>query len=73
VDPTLTIIGEFLRQGILGLVIAGLLLGWLHPKWVVDEYRKREAVKDAVIERQSIVIEKLAQRSARAAAKDADA
>ncbi len=58
------LLAEFLRQGILGLVIVGLLVGWLVPKWVVDEYRIRDKVKDEIIARQSAVIERLAAKRA---------
>jgi hypothetical protein len=67
IDP---VVGEFLRQGFLGLVIVGFLLGWIAPKFVLDEYRKREAVKDATIDRQAALIEKLAEKAARVAPKD---
>ena len=40
-----TLVAEVLKQGTLGLAIAALILGWVIPKWVLDEYRKREAVK----------------------------
>jgi hypothetical protein len=63
VDPTTSVLSEFLRQGLLGLVIVGVLTGWLTPKWVVDEYRKREQIKDATIERQSALIERLAEKA----------
>jgi hypothetical protein len=62
-DATTSIIAEFIRQGVLGIVIVGFLLGWLVPKWVVDEYRAREKVKDATIERLSAVVEKLAVKA----------
>jgi hypothetical protein len=58
---------ELLRQGFLGLVITALITGWLVPRWVVDEYRDREARKNAIIERQAKVIERLAGRNARIA------
>lgn len=51
-----------LGYGVLGLVVVLLMLGVLIPKWVVDEYRKREALKDQVIERLSAAIERLADR-----------
>jgi hypothetical protein len=54
---------ELFRNGILGLVVAALIIGWLVPKWVLDEYRKREAGYLATIERQSEVIEKLAAKA----------
>lgn len=53
---------EFIRQGLLGLVIGAFILGWLSPKWVVDEYRRRETVKDEIIRRQSALIERLAAK-----------
>lgn len=49
--------------GVLGLVFVLLLLGWLAPKWVRDEDKKREAVKDAIIERLTVAIERLADRA----------
>jgi hypothetical protein len=58
-----TFVAEFVRQGLLGLIIAGLLLGWLVPKWVLDEYRKREAVKDATIDRLTAILERLAVKA----------
>lgn len=51
-----------LGYGVLGLVVLLLMLGILIPKWVVDEYRKREVLKDQVIERLSAAIERLADR-----------
>ncbi len=62
-DPATGLIAEFVKQGILGLVIIALVLGWLVPKWVIDEYRVRLAVKDKIIERQSALIERLAARA----------
>jgi hypothetical protein len=61
------LIADLLRNGVLGLVIAALLSGWLAPKWVLDEYRRRLEAKDATIERQARVIERLASRGARLA------
>lgn len=63
-DPTTSLLTEFLKQGALALVVAGLLLGWLVPKWVVDEYKLRLKVKDDIIERQSNLIEKMAAKAA---------
>lgn len=57
------VISELLRQGILGIVLAALILGWLTPKWVIDEFKKREEIKDRIIERQSAVIERLAEKA----------
>lgn len=52
----------FLGYGVLGVVVLLLMLGILVPKWVIDEYRKREAVKDAVIAQQAAALERLADR-----------
>jgi hypothetical protein len=60
------VIGELVRQGILGIVVAALILGWLVPKWVMDESRKREDLKDQIIARQSAIIERLAEKAPRA-------
>lgn len=54
-----------LGYGVLGLVVLLLLLGILVPKWVVDEYRKREAMKDATLDRLTAALEKLADREDR--------
>lgn len=63
-DPTTGLIAEFLKQGAFALVIVGLLVGWLVPKWVVDEYKLRIKLKDEIIERQSALIEKMAAKAA---------
>jgi hypothetical protein len=60
-EAATNIVTEFLRQGPLGLVIVAFLTGWLAPKPVIDESRKREALKDTIIERQAALIEKLLQ------------
>lgn len=59
-DPIIT---EWLRYGLLGLIVVALLLGILIPKWVLDEYRAREKFKDAIIERQAQALERLADKS----------
>jgi hypothetical protein len=46
IDP---VIEGFLDRGVIGLVFVAVLIGWLAPKWVLDEYRKRESVKDELI------------------------
>lgn len=58
-------IEDLFDRGLLGLLFVLILLGFLVPKWVVDEYRKREGVKDAVIERLTAAIEILAARAER--------
>lgn len=58
-DP---ITAEWLRYGLLGLTIAALLLGILVPKWVLDEYRTREKIKDSIIERQAQALERIADK-----------
>lgn len=63
---------ELLDNGPLAIVVAGFILGWFAPKWVIDESRRREASKDAIIERQAKVIERLAGRGARIADLPAD-
>jgi hypothetical protein len=60
-EAATNIVTEFLRQGPLGLVIVAFLTGWLAPKPTIDEFKKREALKDSIIERQSELIEKLLQ------------
>jgi hypothetical protein len=45
-DP---VVSELLRQGILGVIIAGFVLGWIVPRPAMDAAVKREAVKDAII------------------------
>jgi len=57
------IVAELIRQGVLGLVLAALILGLLVPKYVVDELRRQLAIKDGIIERQSGVIERLAEKA----------
>jgi hypothetical protein len=52
-----------LTQGVLGVVVIGFLLGIIVPKWIIDEYRKREAVKDAIIERLTNAVERLADQA----------
>lgn len=51
-----------LGYGVLGVVVTLLMLGWLTPRWVVDEYRKREAVKDQIITQQAAALDRLADR-----------
>jgi len=51
-----------LGYGVLGLMFLLTLLGFLVPKWVIDEYRKREVLKDATIERLTVAIERLADK-----------
>ncbi len=46
IDP---VIEGFLDRGVIGLVFVAVLIGWLAPKWVLEEYRKRESVKDELI------------------------
>lgn len=72
-DPTTQIVTELVRQGLLGLIIAAVLTGWIVPKWVIDEYRRREQIKDATIERQSAVIERLAEKAGGQRPRDRDA
>jgi hypothetical protein len=72
-DPTTQIVTELVRQGLLGLIIAAVLTGWIVPKWVIDEYRRREEIKDATIERQSGVIERLAEKAGGQRPRDQDA
>lgn len=55
-------IEQLFGYGVLGVMFVLIMVGWLTPKWVVDEYRKREAVKDAVIERQAAAMERMADR-----------
>jgi hypothetical protein len=57
------ILGEFVRQGVLGLIIVAFVTGLFVPKWVLDEYRKRIELKDAIIARQSALIERLAEKA----------
>lgn len=45
------IISEMIDKGVTGLLVAALITGILVPKWVLDEYRKREAANAALIER----------------------
>lgn len=67
-DPTTAavagLIAEIIKQGVLGIVIAALLTGYLVPKWVRDEMKAREDVKDEIIERQAKLIERWAAREA---------
>lgn len=62
IDP---VVSEFLDKGVLGLVIVALLVGFLVPKWVVDEYRKREAFKDGIIDRLTKAVEALEDEARR--------
>lgn len=62
-DPITALVAEFIKQGVLGLVIVALLIGWLVPKYIVDELRIRLALKDEIIDRQSALIEKLAAKA----------
>ena len=64
---------EFIGLGVAGAVTVLLMLGWLIPKWVVDEYRKREATKDKIIEKLTDALQRLADKAeARAAVREAD-
>lgn len=58
-------IEQLFGYGVLGVMFVLVLLGWIVPKWVVDEYRKRETVKDAIIERLTSAIETLADQAER--------
>jgi hypothetical protein len=42
-------IEQLFGYGVLGVMFVLVMLGVLVPKWVVDEYRKREAIKDGII------------------------
>lgn len=53
---------ELLRQGILGLFIVAFIMGWIVAKPTVDSLRRELEIKDKIIERQSAVIERLAER-----------
>ncbi len=59
VDP---VVDDFIERGVLGLVIVAIMLGWLAPRWILDEYRKREAVKDNIIERLTAAVEAIEER-----------
>lgn len=63
-DP---IFQELIRQGLLGLILVLIVLGWLVPKPAVDvivaRLTKESEVKDKIIERQAAVIERLAERA----------
>lgn len=50
----------FVGYGVLGVMFLLVLLGWLAPKWVIDEYRRREAVKDDLIKELGNAVERLA-------------
>lgn len=56
---------QLFGYGVLGVMFVLMLLGWIVPKWAIDEYRKREAVKDAVIERLTSALETLADKAER--------
>ena len=51
-----------LGYGVLGFVVLGLITGWLNPKWVADEYRKRIAIQDALISQLADHVRRLADR-----------
>lgn len=53
---------QLFGYGVLGVMFVLVMLGYLVPKWVVDEYRKRESFKDGINERLTVAIEKLADR-----------
>lgn len=55
-------VDQILGYGVLGVMFVLVMLGFLAPKWVLDEYRKREAVKDSIIERQATALERLADK-----------
>ena len=71
---------EWLKQGILGLIIVSIITGYLVPKPAVDDlrtliqdtiknYEARLIVKDQIIARQAALIEKLASKAVAIAAK----
>lgn len=45
-DP---VVAAYLQWGVLGLTVAGLLMGWIVPKWVLDYFRVKLDAKDEVI------------------------
>lgn len=51
-----------LGYGVLGAMFVLVMIGYLSPKWVVDDLRTRLAAKDAIIERQATALERLADR-----------
>lgn len=53
---------EFLGLGVTGAVVVALITGLLIPKWVIDEYRKREATKDGVIATLTESLQRLADK-----------
>lgn len=55
-------IQQILGYGVLGVTVVLLIVGILTPKWVVDEYRRREAIKDKVIESLTSSLEQMAER-----------
>jgi hypothetical protein len=68
-DP---VVAEFLRQGILGVIIAGFVLGWIVPKPTMAAAEKREAVKDAIIAELQGTIARYAEAYARQAERRGD-
>jgi hypothetical protein len=54
------VLQQFLGLGVSGAVVVGFLLGAIAPKWIIDEYRVRIAKKDAIIERLTSAVERLA-------------
>ena len=60
-----TFLQELLRQGILGLIIIGFIVGWIVPKPSMDRLHKECELKDKIIERQAAVIERLAETAKR--------
>lgn len=55
-------IEQLFGYGVLGVWMVLMLLGWLAPKWVLDEYRTREKFLNDIIERQAAAIERLADK-----------
>lgn len=58
-DP---VIAEFLRQGILGVIIAGFVLGWIVPKPTVERLTRELDKKDAIIAEKDAAIRAMQRR-----------
>ena len=53
---------ELIAQGVLGALIVGAMLGLIEFLPAIRERKEREKIKDAIIERQAIALEKIADK-----------
>jgi O-antigen ligase len=58
-----TVLQELIRQGILGLVLVLIVLGWLVPKPTLEALEKRIAILERIIQDQATVNARQAQKA----------